>query len=817
MCHRLILCLILLPASVLLLASPAALAQGAPSPAPAATAAVNPADAADAGPEDGAGRIPAESAGAELGLDDTVGVDTGFGDEGALPGRDGDIDSADTRADINPDAAEPASAMASPEPIPAGGPDATMPASAAGPGGADPALLPDNATINPDAAFIEAAANPAASRLEWLRQPQPDTVVCPFRGVIDYEEGEIECGLIQVPENREVPGSRSIQLHYVRLVASGKDERGKPVEVRPDPVIYLTGGPGVAVSYYVGKLKEHRLLAQRDLYILEQRGIGHSSRFCPFFGTRNRADQVRDNFRDQQRLRMEQAIDCARTASAQGVDLRGYNTIENARDVRALRQALGFGQWNVWGISYGSALGQALARVDPDGVRAMVIDAIVPLDIAELMRMPGWYQRDLDRLAEACASQPACHAAWPDLVPRYLAAIQAVLDEPFALEVKPSELYPDGKAWVFADVVAGLPFSLLYEQSTHAAIPAIIAGLTRAVETRDQTLFKAIAVAAGLETPGQDQFGAGMAMAIRCQDGYVGQMARVAADEHARHPVLAAAFLGDVDDLAAMARACAEHGMAPRDPALYAPLRSDIPIVVANGAWDPITPTPLAQYIMAGLGRGRLVEFPHAGHGPTRSLACGGQFLNRFFDDPDAELDMDCVNDGEQAARYLAPYFATSALPRLAIATAENKKRLAGHGAWAGVSLALSLIGLVLLAGAWLARKLDRRERLPGSLTRWFAGLTALAAVAFAVGMGVAAGLAFKLTPALLLFGLPEWARWLAWLAPAAGVLGLVTVILAVVSALPRASRIGFVLTGLAGVSLALFAGYWDLWPLWPL
>ncbi len=29
-----------------------------------------------------------------------------------------------------------------------------------------------------------------------------DKFVCPFRNDIDYEPGEIECGLLQVPENR---------------------------------------------------------------------------------------------------------------------------------------------------------------------------------------------------------------------------------------------------------------------------------------------------------------------------------------------------------------------------------------------------------------------------------------------------------------------------------------------------------------------------------------------------------------------------------------------------------------------------------------
>ena len=51
-----------------------------------------------------------------------------------------------------------------------------------------------------------------------------DTVVCPFKGEIDYEPGDIECYLLQVPENREKPDSRFIELHVVKLNSTWDDE-----------------------------------------------------------------------------------------------------------------------------------------------------------------------------------------------------------------------------------------------------------------------------------------------------------------------------------------------------------------------------------------------------------------------------------------------------------------------------------------------------------------------------------------------------------------------------------------------------------------
>lgn len=674
----------------------------------------------------------------------------------------------------------------------------------------DAADLAEEAAAEGDVHVVDRTAPEA---IEWLRRPGTEPVICPFRGIIPYNPGEIECGLIQVPENREVPGSRTIELLYVRIHATGRDDDGRAVEKRADPVIYLTGGPGMGADYYVGKLKDHGIVARRDLYILEQRGIGSSTHFCAFFDSRNRAAQVHDSFIEHQRNLFRQARACIEGARAQGVDLRGYNTIENARDVRALRMALGFDTWNVWGISYGSVLAQAYAKVDPGGIRAMAIDGIVPIDIGDLMRVPSWYARDLERLDEACARQPACARAYPDQRQRYLAAIRAVLDEPVPLTFRPNETWPAGRAWVFADTVAGLPFSLFYEDKAHPAIPAVIEGLIRAVEARDTRVFRALALAQAMEPP-DNVFGGGMSLAIRCQDGYVDGLVATYREELDSHPVLARAMLGEPELLAEMATACTEGGLPPRDPAQYAPLRTDLPVVVTNGAWDPVTPTPLAEYIMPGLANGRLLEFPHAGHGATRAAKCGGRFLNRFFDEPAAPLDEACAGEAK-AARYVAPYFPTGAFAMAVAEVAQDRKALQPYAAWLGLSAFIAVAGLFVSVFAWLARRLDGAPRPPGVVLRWLAGLTALAATLHVAGLAAATAASFRLTPVLLAFGLVGWARWFAWLGPVAGVLGVLTLLWAVfMPGAGRASRLGAGLVALAAASLSVFAWLWDLWPL---
>lgn len=658
--------------------------------------------------------------------------------------------------------------------------------------------------VEPDAAAVPA--------FEWLRSEGFDTVVCPFRGRIDYEPGQIECGLIRVPENREVEGSRSIELHFVRIAARGEDADGEPVEVRDDPVIYLTGGPGVTVEGYVARLKDHRLVEQRDLYILEQRGIGYSGDFCPFFADRNRADQIQPTFEQAQRAFYRQANDCIEGAQAAGVDVTGYHTFENARDVKALRMALGLADWNVWGISYGSVLGQAYMKVDPEGIRAVILDAIVPLDLEQLMRIPHWHTRNLEMLFAACAAQPGCARVYGELEPRYLTAIERMIELPVAVELEADERYPTGQAFFFQDLIAGLPFSLLYDESTHPAIPAIMAGLARAVERNDQTLFRALALAEG---GGGFGVSMGMSVAVRCMDGYVDRQAEAAPADFRDYPLLAAAF-GHPDVIDQAPALCRASGLPLRDPADFALVETDLPILVANGAWDPITPVPLAEYIMPGFANGRLVIFPHAGHGPTRSVKCAGPMMNTWFDDPAAEPDMDCVDNGGEAATYLAPYFRTGAAPRAIVMQAEADRRFKAHAAWGGASLLLSLVGLLTLTVAWLSRRLGGLKLKGAGGTRFVVFLASLAASSHAIGLGVAVWASAEITEALLLFGLVPWAMWFAWLAPLAGVLGVLGLIQSwrYRDRIAMGSRLGLWLLSLATISVSVFSLVWSLWPL---
>jgi len=653
-----------------------------------------------------------------------------------------------------------------------------------------------------------------------------DPVVCPFKGDIEYEPGDIECGLLQVPENREDPTSRFIELHFVKLNSRwGKDEDKKDKDKkdsglapgkRDDPVIYLTGGPGSHVTYYVKRFKDHGLLDHRDMYILEQRGIGFSDDFCPFYASRKPATGDVATFEESLDARLTRVADCARNAQAAGVDLTGYNTMENARDVKALRRALGYEKWNMWGISYGSILAQAYLKEDPEGILAAAIDAVMPLDIREselYWRVAHWYDRDLGKLQEICNRQPACAERYPDMKGRVRQAIGSVVNQPIEVDVKDIENYPSGKARFFTDIAGYAPFMFFYEQDNYPGLPGVIYAWSDAVVQRNETLFKAIASVGGDSGfGGQSQ---GMANAIMCIDGDAEAQARASKKDILEDPVLGAA-LGSAAFWDRRAALCAELGMNQRPADQYLPVQTDLPALIIEGDMDPITPPPNAKAILPGFANGTYVEFPWAGHGPSRSVECAGDMLNAFYDNPAAEPDLSCVNEMEEPQIW-SPLYTSGIVPRLLLLMSEDKKKLAIPGGWAGSSVLISFVAFLVLTFSPPIRWLDGRRGARAGGARLSAWLAATAAVA-AIGIfGAAVAVTADASEMTLLLGFVPWTRYGAWCGVAAGVLGLLT-LLATYRArrergLPGSRMVGFALTGVAAVSLSAFMLFWGLGP----
>jgi hypothetical protein len=157
---------------------------------------------------------------------------------------------------------------------------------------------------------------------------------------------EYTCGYLTVPENRSKSDGRTIRL----AVATRRATAANP---KPDPIVFLTGGPGGSgLGEGPGVAEEwHR---DRDVIFLDQRGALKSH---PFLSCREidafMVSTVSLSWLSPETIEQDAATTRAcRDRLAAGAELAAYNTTESAADVADLRIAMGIREWTITGVSY---------------------------------------------------------------------------------------------------------------------------------------------------------------------------------------------------------------------------------------------------------------------------------------------------------------------------------------------------------------------------------------------------------------------------------------------------------------------------------
>src|SRR5688572_1207872 len=230
------------------------------------------------------------------------------------------------------------------------------------------------------------------------------------------------CGWLAVPENRDQPEGKHVRLHVAVLPSLRLEPAG-------DPLFVWSGGPGQAAGdFYISIAPAlARIRRDRDIVVVDQRGTGRSNRLdCAF------PEESDAAFTDPQKLR-EIVRKCL--AGLPG-DPRYYTTSVAVRDLDEVRAALGYQQIDLYGVSYGTRVAQHYMRRYPERVRSVVLDGVVPPELALGPDVAREAQRALEQIFARCAAEAQCGARFAAL-PQLFAEVLTRLDAGAADETDP--------------------------------------------------------------------------------------------------------------------------------------------------------------------------------------------------------------------------------------------------------------------------------------------------------------------------------------------------------------------------------------------
>ena len=445
----------------------------------------------------------------------------------------------------------------------------------------------------------------------------------------------VKCGYLTVPENRSKPNGRTIRIFVMRAPATSPNPK-------PDPVVFLSGGPGGAGSWEIVSGMNRGINSDRDVIYVDQRSthLADPLLSCPEYDDAVLAETAMafssDAARDVQLAGLQK---CRDRLAATGFDLGAYNTAENAADIADLRVAMGIPSWNLYGVSYGSKLALVVLRDHPEGIRSVVLDSVSPpnINITEI-----WWSAPASSfkgIFAACKAQPACAAAYPNLEADFYATVQRLDQNPVVVEATDAA---GVKKTVNIDAFPFLYALIMVSEKTDARdVPKLI----NAMAHGDPSGIVALTLAYEIPPPLVGLSGYALAFDVFCSES---------ANLTTEQATLARAksYLPQVPDRVLniqpkqgrLFQECPIWNVPNADPSMMTPAKSDLPVLVMEGNFDAATAPEWVDRVTPTLPNAQVVRFPFTGHSVLDKSTCALTVFKSYLDNPATLVDHTCAD-----------------------------------------------------------------------------------------------------------------------------------------------------------------------------
>ena len=440
----------------------------------------------------------------------------------------------------------------------------------------------------------------------------------------------VECGYLTVPEDRSQSGGATIRLH-VGVFRTQSDEKA------PDPIVYLAGGPGENALELVPLIFNQRFapfLGDRDFIIFDQRGTGLSQ---PALDCPEQLEAVLDaldrnlSVEEQLTLETEAILVCHDRLVSEGINLAAYTSAENAADLNELRQALGYDEWNLYGLSYGTRLALTTIRDFPEGIRSVILDSSYPLQVNIYTTLAANARRGFNVLFEGCADNPIYDGAYPELEAAFFGLVEQLTETPVTISIT-NPLTGES----FDKLMSGTRLIVFLFESLYSV--EIIPLLPQIISDASDGDFDTLAFLEGTFLASLEFVSAGMQFSVQC-----GEELHFTTQQELR--AAAAAYPELRDSLVLpISTVCPTWGAREADPIENERVISNIPTLVLAGEYDPVTPPAWGQIVAEDLSNSFYFKFPGVGHGAFFSGECPLSVALAFLSDPNTEPDGSCIS-----------------------------------------------------------------------------------------------------------------------------------------------------------------------------
>jgi len=419
---------------------------------------------------------------------------------------------------------------------------------------------------------------------------------------------------------------RTITLSVAILPASGPD-------VAPDPLVMFTGGPGGNVFGLAGLVLygfAAPLREDREVVLISERGSYGAEPLldCPELAQVDALFPATEAETDAARLAAFEA--CRDRLRSEGVDLRAFTNRARAADMAFVLEALGYDEYNLWGVSGGAMLALYMTREYNDRVRTVITDSGAFPHAHFRVVFETLFENvsaRFSRLFDECAQDAYCDARYPELEEVFTELIAELNAAPVSLPLR----HPTTGALVDLPVTGDMVVRALTNSFD------AVSRMPLAIQNASDGNFSLLswALSGNLVNDTGPSFADAYYKSVACSELVGLKMERIPTQD--ARPEVVQALAPTVQSFLDVC----EIWDAPRVPRGRRVASKDTPIMLLEGVYDANRPPELAWEVAERFSISHVVEFGNAAHvvlGP-----CAVDLMVQFMRSPGLAPDQSCV------------------------------------------------------------------------------------------------------------------------------------------------------------------------------
>jgi pimeloyl-ACP methyl ester carboxylesterase len=394
---------------------------------------------------------------------------------------------------------------------------------------------------------------------------------------------ELPAPVLQLAERTHGPSHTPVRVGHFRVWENRAAQRGRVLELdlvvlpalttpaAPDPVFIIAGGPGQNVTDQLGTWAGHWFRERRDIVLVSQRGTGGDNRLACSLGGED--DDLQSYFEplfaDLDRVRA-----CARELGRR-YDLSQYSTPIAMDDLNDVRAALGYRQVNLYAGSYGSRAALEYVRRHGDTVRTVTLNSVAPTEFLNPLYHARGAQDAFDAVCDICDRVPGARAAFGNLRIKLVEVLQRLEQEPATATVAHPVSGERVRVRISRETFAGMLRLMQYRD---------VANLPRLISAAHAGEFDELAqLYLDVGRPLKRSLAFGMLLCVTCGE----DVARI---DPAVIDILTTGTFTGPGRVRQQLAACAAWPVAVAPAECGEPVRSEVPVLLLSGTFDPVTP-----------------------------------------------------------------------------------------------------------------------------------------------------------------------------------------------------------------------------------